>query len=79
MRPFPPIEPYDHGHLDTGDGHLVYWEVCGNPNGKPALVVHGGPDSGCTPGQRRWFDPERYQIRRQCSGLQAGGEADQPA
>ncbi|MCW2916705.1 MAG: Prolyl aminopeptidase [Actinomycetia bacterium] len=59
---YPPIEPYDHGHLDTGDGHLVYWEVCGNPEGKPALVVHGGPGSGCTPGQRRGFDPERYRI-----------------
>ncbi|WP_329083198.1 MULTISPECIES: prolyl aminopeptidase [unclassified Streptosporangium] len=59
---YPPIEPYDHGHLDTGDGHLVYWEVCGNPEGKPALVVHGGPGSGCTPGQRRAFDPERYRV-----------------
>ncbi|MBT2229199.1 prolyl aminopeptidase [Nonomuraea sp. NEAU-A123] len=59
---YPPIEPYDHGHLDTGDGHLVYWEVCGNPQGKPALVVHGGPGSGCTPRQRRGFDPERYRI-----------------
>ncbi len=59
---FPPIEPYDHGHLDTGDGHLVYWEVCGNPEGKPALVVHGGPGSGCSPGARRAFDPERYRI-----------------
>ncbi|MBP2703881.1 prolyl aminopeptidase [Microbispora sp. RL4-1S] len=59
---YPPIEPYDHGHLDVGDGHLVYWEVCGNPAGKPALVVHGGPGSGCTPGQRRGFDPERYRI-----------------
>ncbi|MGW5682953.1 prolyl aminopeptidase [Nonomuraea sp. NPDC003754] len=59
---YPPIEPYDHGHLDTGDGHLVYWEVCGNPEGKPALVVHGGPGSGCTPGHRRTFDPERYKI-----------------
>ncbi|MEV0146813.1 MULTISPECIES: prolyl aminopeptidase [unclassified Nonomuraea] len=58
----PPIEPYDHGHLDTGDGHLVYWEVCGNPAGKPALVVHGGPGSGCSPGQRRSFDPERFRI-----------------
>ncbi|MFI6790515.1 prolyl aminopeptidase [Nonomuraea sp. NPDC050383] len=58
----PPIEPYDHGHLDTGDGHLVYWEVCGNPAGKPALVVHGGPGSGCSPGQRRTFDPERFRI-----------------
>jgi proline iminopeptidase len=59
---YPSIEPYDHGHLDTGDGHLVYWEVCGNPEGKPALVVHGGPGAGCTPGQRRGFDPERYRI-----------------
>jgi proline iminopeptidase len=59
---YPPIEPYDHGHLDTGDGHLVYWEVCGNPDGKPALVVHGGPGSGCSPKQRRTFDPERYRI-----------------
>ncbi|MEV6149945.1 prolyl aminopeptidase [Nonomuraea sp. NPDC052129] len=59
---YPPIEPYDHGHLDTGDGHLVYWEVCGNPAGKPALVVHGGPGSGCSENQRRRFDPERYRI-----------------
>ncbi|MFI7453152.1 prolyl aminopeptidase [Nonomuraea sp. NPDC049714] len=58
----PPIEPYDHGHLDVGDGHLVYWEVCGNPEGKPALVVHGGPGSGCSVNQRRTFDPERYRI-----------------
>ncbi|WP_372451176.1 prolyl aminopeptidase [Nonomuraea rhizosphaerae] len=61
-RVHPPIEPYDHGRLDAGDGHLVYWEVCGNPAGKPVLVVHGGPGSGCTPGQRRVFDPERYRI-----------------
>ncbi|WP_433248395.1 prolyl aminopeptidase [Streptosporangium sp. CA-135522] len=58
----PPIEPYDHGMLDTGDGNLVYWEVCGNPEGKPALVVHGGPGSGCTPGQRRTFDPKLYRV-----------------
>jgi len=48
--------------LDTGDGNLVYWEVCGNPNGKPALVVHGGPGSGCSTGMRRSFDPDRYRI-----------------
>ncbi|MEU8362088.1 prolyl aminopeptidase [Nonomuraea sp. NPDC048882] len=58
----PPIEPYDHGMLDTGDGNLIYWEVCGNPDGKPALVVHGGPGSGCSTGVRRSFDPERYRI-----------------
>ncbi|WP_406308854.1 prolyl aminopeptidase [Streptomyces sp. NBC_00623] len=60
--PYPPIEPYDHGMLDTGDGNLVYWEACGNPDGKPALVVHGGPGSGCSAGPRKSFDPERYRI-----------------
>jgi proline iminopeptidase len=48
--------------LDVGDGNLVYWEVCGNPAGKPALVVHGGPGSGCSTGVRRSFDPDRYRI-----------------
>ena len=60
--PYPPIEPYDHGMLDTGDGNLVYWEACGNPDGKPALVVHGGPGSGCSTGPRRSFDPARYRV-----------------
>ncbi len=59
---FPEIEPFEAGHLDVGDGHSVYWEVCGNPEGKPALVVHGGPGSGCTPTHRRFFDPSVYRI-----------------
>jgi proline iminopeptidase len=59
---FPPIEPYDHGMLDVGDGNLVYWEACGNPDGKPAVVVHGGPGSGCSTGPRRMFDPRRYRT-----------------
>jgi proline iminopeptidase len=46
----------------VGDGNLVYWETCGNPAGKPALVVHGGPGSGGSRGSRRYFDPERYRI-----------------
>ncbi|GAA2479226.1 prolyl aminopeptidase [Streptomyces thermolineatus] len=58
----PPIEPYDQGMLDVGDGNLVHWEVCGNPEGKPALVVHGGPGSGCGPRARRYFDPDRYRV-----------------
>jgi proline iminopeptidase len=58
----PPIEPYDHGMLDVGDENLVYWETCGNPGGKPALVLHGGPGTGCSPGMRRPFDPARYRI-----------------
>jgi proline iminopeptidase len=48
--------------LDVGDGHQVYWECCGNPAGKPALYLHGGPGSGCTPGGRRFFDPDAYRI-----------------
>src|SRR3982750_3092453 len=48
--------------LDVGDGHHLYWEVCGNPAGKPALVLHGGSGSDCAPGHRRWFDPRAYKI-----------------
>jgi proline iminopeptidase len=59
---YPEIGPYEHGMLDVGDGNRVYWEVCGNPEGKPAVVVHGGPGSGCTPGWRRFFDPEAYRV-----------------
>lgn len=59
---YPPIEPSEHGMLDVGDGQLVYWETCGNPDGKPALVVHGGPGSGCSGWHRRLFDPSVYRI-----------------
>lgn len=59
---YPPVEPYAHGMLDVGDGQLVYWETCGNPDGKPAVVLHGGPGSGCTPGWRSMFDPARYRM-----------------
>src|SRR5579862_9462779 len=59
---YPPIEPFDRGLLDVGDGHRVYWEACGNPSGKPAIVLHGGPGSGCTPGNRRVFNPAAYRI-----------------
>ncbi|MEV0614884.1 prolyl aminopeptidase [Nonomuraea sp. NPDC050404] len=59
---YPAIEPYETGMLDVGDGNLIYWEVCGNPDGKPAVVVHGGPGSGCSVNSRRTFDPERFRI-----------------
>src|SRR3972149_8066 len=59
---YPEIEPYADGHLDVGDGHRVYWETCGNPAGKPALVLPGGPGSGCGPGLRRFFDPDRSRV-----------------
>ncbi|MFD0776427.1 prolyl aminopeptidase, partial [Streptomonospora algeriensis] len=58
----PPIEPHAHGMLEVGGGDRCYWEVCGNPRGEPALVLHGGPGSGCTPRQRRLFDPRRYRV-----------------
>jgi proline iminopeptidase len=59
---FPAIDPFDSGLLDVGDGQQVYWECCGNPAGRPALYLHGGPGSGCTPGQRRFFDPSAYRA-----------------
>lgn len=59
---FPQIEPYDSGMLDVGKGHRIYWECCGNPDGKPALFLHGGPGSGCSPGQRQFFDPDSYRV-----------------
>ncbi len=59
---YPEIEPIDAGLLPVGDGNLVYWEVCGNPKGKPVVVLHGGPGSGCSAGFRRYFDPSIYRI-----------------
>jgi proline iminopeptidase len=56
------VEPHAHGTLDVGDGHRLSWEVCGNPEGKPAVVLHGGPGSGRTAGLRRFFDPGAYRI-----------------
>ena len=59
---YPEIEPYASGLLEAGDGNHVYWETCGNPAGKAALMVHGGPGSGCSPAFRRFFDPARYRV-----------------
>jgi len=59
---YPPIEPYRSGRLDVGDGHSLYWEMSGNPAGKPAVFLHGGPGAGCSPAHRRLFDPERYNV-----------------
>jgi len=59
---YPEIAPYEHGMLDVGDGNRVYWETCGNPRGKPAVVLHGGPGSGCSPWHRRLFDPTAYRV-----------------
>ena len=59
---YPEIEPYERGMLDVGDGNRAYWETSGNPAGKAAVVFHGGPGSGTSPGQRRYFDPKAYRI-----------------
>jgi len=59
---YPEIAPYEHGALKVGDGNLVYWESCGNPRGKPAVVLHGGPGSGCTKWHPRLFDPNAYRL-----------------
>ena len=58
----PEIEPHAEGWLDVGDGNRVYWEESGNPDGTPAVVVHGGPGAGSSPGMRRLFDPTLYRI-----------------
>ncbi|MFT2818172.1 prolyl aminopeptidase [Leifsonia sp. A12D58] len=63
MREFyPEIQPYETGMLDVGDGQTIYWEASGNPDGKPAVYLHGGPGGGSNPAQRRVFDPEKYRI-----------------
>lgn len=63
MRTFyPEIDPYETGMLDVGDGQSIYWEASGNPDGKPAVYLHGGPGGGSSAKQRRIFDPEKYRI-----------------
>jgi proline iminopeptidase len=59
---YPPIEPYRSGMLDVGDGHNVYYEECGNPHGKPAVFLHGGPGGGCNASMRRFFNPDIYRV-----------------
>jgi proline iminopeptidase len=59
---YPPIEPYRTGMLEVGDGHRLYWELSGNPNGKPVVFLHGGPGGGSSPDHRRQFNPDKYKI-----------------
>lgn len=61
-EPYPPLGLRRSGHLDVGDGHRLYWEECGNPDGVPVVFLHGGPGAGCTSDHRRYFDPARYRI-----------------
>ena len=77
---YPPIEPYNAGMLDVGDGHQIYWELCGNPTGKPAVFLHGGPGTGCSAEHRRLFDPDRYSVllfdQRGCGRSTPNGHLD---
>src|SRR5438445_12344578 len=59
---YPAIEPHKTGMLDVGDGHRLYWELCGNPDGKPVVFLHGGPGGGSSPDHRRQFNPNKYKI-----------------
>jgi proline iminopeptidase len=59
---YPPLEPHDRGMLAVGDGQRIRWEVSGNPDGRPAVALHGGPGSGCAPWWRELFDPAAHRI-----------------
>ena len=59
---YPPIEPFDQRVLEVGDGHRLYVEQCGHPQGIPVVVLHGGPGGGCSPAMRRYFDPAVYRV-----------------
>lgn len=59
---YPATEPYDSGHIRVSDVHQLYYEQCGNPNGKPALFLHGGPGAGLVPDYRRFFDPQAFRV-----------------
>lgn len=59
---FPEILPFNHFMLDVNDGHTLYVEQCGNPEGQPVIFIHGGPGGGCGENDRRFFDPEKYHI-----------------
>lgn len=59
---YPPVEPYDRRMLDVGEGHRLYVEQSGHPQGRPVVVFHGGPGGGSSPAMRRFFDPAHYRI-----------------
>jgi len=59
---FPTGTPYQSGRLPTGGGHVLHWERYGNPTGKPALALHGGPGSGAGAWMTSLFDPAVYQV-----------------
>lgn len=62
MPLYPAIEPYDSFELQVSELHTIHVEQCGNPAGKPAVFLHGGPGGGIEPIYRRYFDPARYRL-----------------
>ena len=62
IRLWPEIQPYKTGYLKVSDLHQVYYELSGNPDGKPVFVVHGGPGGGTSPFMRRFFNPRKFNI-----------------
>ena len=59
---YPPVDPFDQRMMDVGQGHRLYVEQCGNPQGIPVVVLHGGPGGGCSPAMRRYFNPDVYRV-----------------
>jgi len=59
---YPELEPHDSGWLAVSPLHRIYYEICGNPDGKPAVFLHGGPGGGSSPKYRRYHDPQAYRI-----------------
>ncbi|MCB5409614.1 prolyl aminopeptidase [Pseudogemmobacter faecipullorum] len=59
---YPLVEPFDQRMIDMGDGHQIYVEQCGRPDGVPVILFHGGPGGGCSPAMRRYFDPDYYRV-----------------
>jgi proline iminopeptidase len=61
-KAFPELEPYVRSRLKVSDLHEIYVEECGNPDGKPVVILHGGPGGGLSPYLRRLHDPKRYRM-----------------
>jgi proline iminopeptidase len=78
---YPELEHFDAKSLISDDLHEIYYEICGNPTGKPVVFLHGGPGSGCNPTQRRFFDPTIYRIvlidQRGCGRSKPQGSVEQ--
>lgn len=78
---FPELDIFEKNMLKPDELHEIYYELCGNPKGKPVVFLHGGPGSGCNPSQRRFFDPDHYLIilidQRGCGRSKPLGETKQ--